>query len=388
MNNIVGSPARGRNYFRRPKLVSKFYTLLENESHIFMAAPRRVGKTSTMFWLKDNPRENYLFLYLDSEAIYDTEDYFKQLLELVLESEAVSKKLKYKEKALSVFSKISERVKKISLMGIGVEVDGVLTRKYSQEFEELLEEFEADDLKIVLMIDEFPQTVENITNETDEKEAVKFLQLNRRIRQRASKNIRFIYTGSIGLPFVAEKLNATREINDLNTITIPPLSKGEAREFVDILLKNYKIPFEEGTIDHLLNEIDYLVPFYLQVAVQELIEEYDNTEQPVTKKTIDKALDEMCDRNYDHFYKSYDERLGKNFFGVELFFVKELLFTVSNRGKLLIIEISKIAESHQFENYRVTLRILEFDGYIHEENGYYQFISPVLKRWWKKFVTA
>jgi len=53
----------------------------------------------------------------------------------------------------------------------------------------------------VLMVDEFPQTIENIVRNSNEQAAIQFLQSNREIRQNPalSQHLQFIYTGSIGL---------------------------------------------------------------------------------------------------------------------------------------------------------------------------------------------
>jgi len=69
------------------------------------------------------------------------------------------------------------------------------------------------------MIDEFPVTIEHIRDEQGELAARNFLKQNRAIRQNPalSKKIQFIYTGSIGLLSVVKKLNATADVNDIQT---------------------------------------------------------------------------------------------------------------------------------------------------------------------------
>ncbi|MCP4103291.1 MAG: ATP-binding protein, partial [Lentisphaerae bacterium] len=81
------------------------------------------------------------------------------------------------------------------------------------------------------MVDEFSYTVENILRENGKQEAARFLKMNQEIRQHANKNIRFLLTGSIGLPTIAEKIGAEKQISDLKIIEIPPLRLEEAREF-------------------------------------------------------------------------------------------------------------------------------------------------------------
>jgi len=51
MRNIVGPTPRGENFFPRDKIIKRIYRRLDSGSNIFMAAPRRVGKTAIMRYL-------------------------------------------------------------------------------------------------------------------------------------------------------------------------------------------------------------------------------------------------------------------------------------------------------------------------------------------------
>lgn len=55
MLNIVGQPVSGTDYFERPAITNLIYRRLDVGSSLFMEAPRRVGKTSIMYHLRDKP---------------------------------------------------------------------------------------------------------------------------------------------------------------------------------------------------------------------------------------------------------------------------------------------------------------------------------------------
>ena len=61
----TGNPVRGENFFKRKLLIDKFWEQIETGNNILLVAPRRVGKTSLMFYLMDNPKENYYFIFLN-----------------------------------------------------------------------------------------------------------------------------------------------------------------------------------------------------------------------------------------------------------------------------------------------------------------------------------
>ncbi len=92
MRNIVGQTPRGEDFFPRNKVVRQIYRRLDSGSNVFMAAPRRVGKTAIMRYLEDNPRENYEFIYIITESVDNTAGFFKQLLDSLHNLKSISKK--------------------------------------------------------------------------------------------------------------------------------------------------------------------------------------------------------------------------------------------------------------------------------------------------------
>ena len=248
MRNIVGQPVSGKDYFKRDAITRLIYRRLDSGSNLFMAAPRRVGKTSIMYHLRDFPKEGYAFIYIPTESIDNSELYFKRLFEALLNSDAVSNRVKSSLKAKSVFEQITEKVKKIGAYGVEIELQSKEKATYAETFLELMKQLDNSEIKIVIMVDEFPSTIENIHKKYSLADAVHFLKLNRTIRQESAGGIQFIYTGSIGLPAIVNRLNAPESINDLNQVDIPPLSIADAKEFTINLLENAKVPYEKMTV--------------------------------------------------------------------------------------------------------------------------------------------
>ena len=96
-----------------------------------MAAPRRVGKTSIMYNLRDVSRKGYTFIYIPTEAVDSSELYFQRLFEALLDNEEVSKKIKASEKARTIFGAILDRVKKIKTFGVELELNQKGKEKYA-----------------------------------------------------------------------------------------------------------------------------------------------------------------------------------------------------------------------------------------------------------------
>lgn len=227
------------------------------------------------------------------------------------------------------------------------------------------------------MIDEFPVAVESIAKAKGAEAAVQFLHVNRAIRQRSRTDVRFIYTGSIGLPNVARKLDPTPTINDLNIVEIPPLTTDEGLDMSKKILAGYDVAVEESVLQYLLDKIQWLMPFFIQLTIQLLIDESESNNALISKEMVDKILVKAANHRNNAYFASYLDRLAKTLPPDECETAKTILAEIAEKESL--------SRSHiQQENAQIVLETLEYDGYIHEQDGLFRFNSPILRMWWKK----
>ena len=235
MKNCVGQAVRGNDFFNRENEISDIWNKLNTGSHILLAAPRRVGKTSIMFHLQDNPEENYLVLYIDTESADNENEFWQKLFNALLEEEFINKLKIYSNTLWKKFTNI--KIEKITMSGVNFGSGEVLD--YSEAFEKMIKDLDSDK-KLLIMLDEFAQTVENIIKYEDKRSAEKFLRRHRELRQnrKISEKVSFIYAGSIGLESVVSKVNGMKYINDLNSVKVKPLNEIEAKQFIINLCNN------------------------------------------------------------------------------------------------------------------------------------------------------
>ncbi|MEM1322599.1 MAG: ATP-binding protein [Bacteroidota bacterium] len=379
MRNIVGQTPRGTDFFKRSAIIKKIYRRLEAGNHIFLSAPRRAGKTSIMRFLEDNPQEGYAFIYINTEDVDDLEDFFRLLSEELLDSEAAKKMTQLVESSKGLFAAFTEKITKIKLWDLEVQLKQGEPSTYKDEFQDLLKKLNTRKFTIVIMLDEFPVTLEKIHKKHGEYQAVHFLHCNRALRQEANQGIQFIYTGSIGLASIASKLNATAALNDLNVLEIPPLSTAEARRFTARLLKAYNVKFEDGSIDYLLSKLQWLMPFFIQLVVQVLIDEYETRRKTIDQKFIDQAIEKSSTHRNHLYFVNYYTRLEKSLPPEEAKVAKKILLEIANKTEVPL---------DAFEEHPHSRRILEMlilDGYINNNQNAYRFNSPILRDWWKKY---
>jgi hypothetical protein len=384
MKNIVGAVPRGNNFFPREDLINKIYNRLDAGNHLYLAAPRRMGKTAIMRHLEDQPRKGYEFKYLVTEATDNPISYLNELAKTLQGFKG------WEERTLEF---LKEWIPKLRLSLAESELEAGIVweqnRNPFEKFKEFVKQLQTtNDSKVVVMIDEFPQTIRNIENKYGAEVARHFLQFSREIRQLTNPNLRFILTGSIGLLAVVEQLQATQMIDDLNTVEILPLTKPQAQTFVTQLLDEAKVAYQPDICDELLQRIGQFHPFYLQLAVQEIIDEFESTAKIIESSDVERALNKMLHRRNDHYFEHYYQRLKLVFSPEGFQFALALLNELAEQEHGINAErVQELATEYTVDNHRFILRSLEFDGYLFESKvageTIYRFTSPILRKWWQ-----
>jgi uncharacterized protein len=393
MKNKVGIPARGNDFFKRESEVQKIMLRLADGNNLQITAPRRVGKTSILWYLRDNKMNGYAYVYIDTEAIYDTDEFFKKLLKAIVACPEVHQSTKLKDlfsKGVKAFSKI----KSIKIMGNGFDVvENNEQNNYYEDLSNLLSSIELDNSeKLVILIDEFPQTIQNIVEvaKGDEINAKRFLQLNRDLRLNPDINerVNFIYTGSIGLNHTVASINSTAFVNDLSSVEINALSNAEAEVLLLELLADKQITIEENAKDLLLQKLEWLIPFHIQLAVQELTGLVYNDKHIVVHH-IDLVFEKMIEARNNNHFEHYYSRLKSQLKGDAFNYADDLLQKLANEGVITKAQVFDLSVKYnQEQSYRQIIEILLYDGYINNvgDANSYRFNSPIVRMWWQKFI--
>jgi hypothetical protein len=81
---IVGQVATGDDFFNRKNEINILWQRIISGSNIILSAPRRVGKTSLVCAIRDNPRPNFHVIYLITESVNDENEFFKKTYKQVV----------------------------------------------------------------------------------------------------------------------------------------------------------------------------------------------------------------------------------------------------------------------------------------------------------------
>lgn len=380
MKIIIGPAAEGEFYFDRPYLDVQFWKKLKESHNVSIAAPRRVGKSSFMLHLRANSDQQYVCSYIITESINEANEFFKKVYKTLLG--LLNTGGKFKQFFDDVFKRLD--VKKISLTEIEFgrnEID------YYQEILLLCKEVKETDRRVLLMIDEFSQTLENIITDQSREAAKNFLHQCRELRQHpdVKSKISFVYTGSIGLENLVLSIDESRSITDIGHFTIPPLSTSEVKNLIAKIIDDDPVKFEEEELDYFLNKLNWLLPYFLQLLMSEIDTICKETHrQQITKAVIDEAFTKAL--NNRSYFEHWLVRLRSIFKGSDFSCAKEVLKIAAIKNGINNYELQDVIAKFKIEDAAPLINILQHDGYLvkDDENKVYRFNSPLLQAWWLK----
>ncbi|WP_133994562.1 hypothetical protein [Dinghuibacter silviterrae] len=334
----------------------------------------------------DNLVQGYRYVYVDTESVYSEQDFYKKLLKEILKLEGMET---LTVRFLKAAGGMARKIKGIKIAGQGIDFnDGEHEVSYYDDLTHLLAGIPMEkDRKLILLIDEFPQTIQNIVRSKGAEAAIQFLQSNRTLRLSPDivSRVRFIYTGSIGLNHTVSTIDSTAFINDLSTLEIGPLSRADAGFLLVELLKEKGGSIAPAASDHLLEKLEWLIPFHIQLLVQELLSLEGAT--TINIADVDLAFGNAIAVRNDNHFAHYYSRLKTQFKGADLGYALEVLNTIAESGTVHFIELLDVSVKFNIE-FRKIIDVLVYDGYINNigDKRIYRFNSPLVRMWWQKFI--
>lgn len=384
MKNSLGNPARGEAFFKREKEVRKIYKVLETGTSIYLSAPRRVGKTSILKHLEERPAEGYHFIYIITESIDSQNDFFKRIFEELIASDAIKKLTKLSNAIKEALIVLKGQIKNIN----GIELREGEESDYFNLLLDLFANLNKEHGRVVLMIDEFPQTIQNILDKEGKEIAEIFIQKNRELRhhKNVQSNVSLIYTGSISLFPMVEKVTALTSINDLRTVDVDPLEVNDAKYFLSLLMQNDNIIITDHLLDYVINKIGWLIPFHLQLIQQEIVDVFDSTGNDISEGSIDRAFEQIVHTRNKPQFEPYFSRLNGIFKGEEYVFAMELLKLIAQLNSVKYDQLYDLSVKYKIKDLKYLMDLLEGDGYLFKKENEYFYTSPILQLWCKKHI--
>ena len=375
---IIGNKATGDFYYNRQDIVNEIWETINNGSHVLLAAPRRVGKTSVMVYMTENCAENIKCIFENIQSISSENAFYKRFYELILSCLRKDRK---------IWSQIGDFIQNIKIEEISIEGTVKFGDKTELNFLEEINKIlpKLSNIKVILFLDELPEILHRLNKQDKKEEANGILKNLRRWRQEPQfKNLCIVLAGSIGIHHVVKSVDGrTSDINDLYKIKVEALTHTEAVSYISWATAKATVRYSKSLQTYLLQKIQYHLPYFINLMLDEINKTARKKNQlKITNEDIDNAFKKVV-KESDHF-KDWKSRLFDYFPQDEADFMNETLIYIAHNEQINKRQLYDLARKHSKQTgYMDLVEGLEKDGYITENEDNFIFISPFLKAFWK-----
>ena len=381
LRNTIGSPVEGQNFYDRSDVQARLWDRLETD-HVLLLAPRRVGKTSLLYSLEANAEgHNFKPIYA-SVASHSTELALLQaLLEIVAGYRGLGSNI------VNRANKLLDRVTKLSVDKISVELE---IQQWQDVGAEFLRTLQAVEGRCLVMLDELPIFVLNLLRIHGRERARLFLNWFRHVRsdRKARLGVRWLVCGSIGLDTVTQRERLGDTINDLAIMRLGGFSREHARDFLGDLAATYDIDLCEEVNDYILDKVDWLIPYHLQLLFS-MVRDLELRAPDVA--SIDRAYDRLLTNSHKSYFDTWVQRLLDELGPLDEAHALALLEAAARDlggvPKSVMRELMRSRGADE-QLTRYLLGVLESDGYLVADAERWRFRSPLLRDYWRSMVLS
>jgi AAA+ ATPase superfamily predicted ATPase len=376
----IGPSVEGEDFFGRGVELAWMAEKLDNKkASLLIPGPRRIGKTSLVREFIRRNKNRYKFIYFDLVECSSIVEFCDSLTREIQKTFPGLVKNKG-----NIGKKIDVLIKMVSEVSVGGVIKlitrerPIITKTVMKQMKELFEELYAHDF--ILAVDEFSDFLWKLKkNNSDEVEL--FLGWLRALRQ--TEKIRMIVTGSINIISTVEELLVPDLINDLIDIEILPLKPGEIKTLFEELLKGKNITFSVEATDFVLSRLKDGVPFFIQLFADSILRYTGGNIKIDSIDEIKKLYDKITGKQHKELVDFYS-RLKAYLSETDADAARKILANLAFNPKTfedICSDVSDLLTDKRKIN--GLLKRLEDECYLIKEQGYYQFVSPMLADWWK-----
>jgi hypothetical protein len=400
MNNVLGQPVEGDDFFNREEETDHLWRTLDEGNHVLLLAPRRVGKTSLALRVGSNAANSgWKFVLVDVQGCRDELSFLDTIFE----------KLKSIGVKVPVLARLIEWVTfarrnlpgKVEGGGFSVAIDpteGQEATTLERQIERLFNEMEESGDRVLIAVDELPVLLQAL--EEGDKSGARlrgFLNWFRALRLRYRKNVRWLLLGSVGLDTFSEVRNLTATINDLKPSSLGAYSDPTAISCLQELGRGKGVKMSKALCQVILNEIGWPLPFFLQLVFHELHSLLGRPPRQPKTKDAKQACDQLVAPEFYKHFEPWRGRLAEGMNADQHQAATAVLNAICvqvdglPRTRLLDALMTKFPQRDSNEVSRIlatTLGQLERDGYLLRRDevaggaASYAFRSFLLRRYW------
>lgn len=390
----LGNKAEGADFFDRVTERDNLWRYLEG-NHIVLSGPRRLGKTSLLQRLADEAEGKGLMARLvDVEGISSAEA-FVGALERAFPDESITGYLKKAGKKaadwLARFRKVE--IKLPGDIGGGLEMQAMPDLPWTVAARQLQQRLSAAPL--LILIDEFSVFLDKLIAR-DPVEAENLLGWLRPWRLSSGVACRFVFTGSIGLNYLLQQHKFSTRFNDCHDFRLGPFKPKAALAMLAEVSRREGWQAADAVLAHLCQRTGWLSPFYLNLLLNSSMEAARDRELEAgsaAKVLIQTDVDDGYDRllasrsRFIHWYQRLERDLAEPDFSFALAILGALAKRDEGLTRKQLLARLQRRESDPDKRAATLDRLLlklEEDGYLDAAGERIQFLSFLLRDYWRR----
>ncbi len=388
MKNILGDPVKGDNFFGREGSVRLLWHKLERQS-LIVSAPRRVGKTSLMYRLRDDPHDGWTVVHFNAESCRSVAHFVATMLAAIRGK--VDKRWWKRLNAWARLKGAFSRIKKIDTKLLALELESEIEAgDWRKPASEVLTRLADRAGQTLILIDEFPYFLQTLARDAGRDAVEEFLHWFRGARQELARGgkVRFVVYGSVGLDSVLRRLRLSGAVNDLDVVSLGPFDEPTAHQFLELLGVGEELGLDEATIERILERLGgWYIPFHLQLVFSRLHDSNLTTGAEPSPDLVDRAYEELLSPSSRKYFSHWDERLDDALDPEEARDARRLLTAAAvdprgiTRDTVAALDLPTIEAGDS--DYLVDLVL--HDGYLVRDGERLRFASPLLRDWWTRW---
>ncbi len=396
---VLGGPVRGDDFCFRTEFLDDLWDSLR-KNNILLVGPRRMGKTSVMYHLLDQPRNDCVVVYLNTEALTSPADFILQLIFALKENQP-----SYFFEQLGMIWGLYKNLIRHSRASEFFEIRDVLRGElnwdehWQDQASELFNGIKRINQKVIFMVDELPDMLLRIQKRSPEQFET-FLHWFRIIRQTPNACVQWLVAGSTNLIGTLDQTGHSKLINDFYHLDLPPFSYKEMENFTLKVFSEREVEFDAEVIPRVQALLGKAIPYFLQFMLKELATwSRHNEGQILTKDIVDQIFDQVLLGNralghLQHFYS----RIGVYYPEMESEQAVDMLsFLSRSQGETLKALFARYEDFEKkrpeprpqrqlMQSFSRLMLLLQTDFYIEDQGGrVYDFSNQLLKLWWQKY---
>jgi hypothetical protein len=382
---MVGAALTPEQVIGRDELVDRYWSSLEGGHSLLLLAPRRMGKTSVCTLLRARARSGFVVCSMDVEHCGSGRDFVAQTGKMA--NEGLERgRLHLLETLPAEAARVLKRIK-LGQLAVEVETEPPLGEALARLLGKLEVSCREAGLRLVLLWDELPLFIDKLSKRGDHGEAITLLDGLRGHRQEhAGGSLRMVYTGSIGMFEVLDRLRVRtgyggKPANDMKLEHVPLLDPEQARALVAALLWDMGRPGarERRFVEHVA-ACGEGHPYVTQWLASELW--LVPPSDPLDAGDVDRLLDRLVGGDDDPLdLEHYVQRLDDLGWGQD---ARAILDVLAPRGDLgaTVNELDNVLSGLDRTRIADVLKRLRRDGYLTGGDGVHRFRLQLLARWW------